>query len=240
MAAAACGVIFSAASASAALESTQVYNYGTPDALTVGDNDSEALTIAKFDPSQGTLTGMSIMLTANDSVWAEVYNFGSATAFTDAQLKNATVTTSLNSPEATLLTSATTTTLATSPFSGSISRGTLLSPSGPVTGGAGSISTAIASGVVNVVNYSEYIGSGTVDLNLNVDSLGTASGTGSARLYFGYEATSYGQVTVDYYYNMPVSTVPEPGTLMAGLGSLSVCGLISARQFRRKNSAVLL
>jgi hypothetical protein len=202
----------------AAVESFSV-DYGSP-ASTLADGDSENLALSDFDPSLGILTGVTISLASNDYIKSEVINVTSSSQnYSDATATLPVTVTALGG-----LT--TTANGVAGPFSGS------------VPGSLGAIAIVSAGTISETVNTSASVAPGdfvlyegaaqTFDVNVLVsDGIYSGSSAGDSVAFFG-SGSSYGTVGVTYDY----SPIPEPGTLVAGLGALGYCGLRITRRFR--------
>jgi hypothetical protein len=193
----------------AALE-TYTANYGSPSAPLVvsdfgGTSFPFSLALPQFNPSQGTLEQVVLMLSSTDIAGSQVLNEnGTPQSYSGAF---ADLTVNISGPNM-LLTSLS---LEAGPFSGVVGATTHLD--------AGSASgVAIASTTdVPSADFASYIGSGMVSLSLSGSALnGTYGGSGPPGLFFGGFADSYGTLEVQYSY----AAVPEPGNLLAGLAAL--------------------
>jgi hypothetical protein len=203
-------------SALAAVESFSV-DYGSS-ASPLADGDSENLALSEFDPSLGTLTGVTITLASNDNIESEVINVHVPSASQNYSGATATLPVTL-----TALDGLTTTANGVDgPFSGSVS--------GPL----GTIATAGA--ISTIVNTSANVAPGdfvlyegaaqTFAVNVLVsDGIYSGFSSGDSVAFFG-SGNSYGTVGVSYDY-LPI---PEPGTLAAGLGLLGYCGIVMSRR----------
>ena len=203
----------------AAVESFSV-DYGSP-ALTLADGDSENLALSDFDPSLGILTGVTITLVSNDSIKSKVINVN----MTSSSSQNYSGATATLPVTVTTLDGLTTTANGVAgPFSGSVS-----GPLGTIAT-AGTISEIVnTSASVVPGDFVLYEGAAqTFDVNVLVsDGIYSGSSAGNSVAFFG-SGSSYGTVGVTYDY----SPIPEPGTLVAGLGALGYCGLRITRRFR--------
>jgi hypothetical protein len=213
---AASGAVFAlmaalAGPAAAAVETFSV-DYGsaeTPLATGTGEN----LSIDKFDPSLGVLTGVNITLYSYDTASAEVYNFaGIRASYAGA---TATVPITVTALGGTASTASATAGL----FAGvSTGRGMIVAGSSPV------IALRSAS-QVDAGDFGFYEGVGVVPFTVSVESTaGSYSGSSGAMLFFGGNGFSRGTVEIDYTY----TATPEPGTMAA----ISYCGLGFARRLR--------
>jgi hypothetical protein len=194
---------------------TATYGSSSSPLLIGGPAFPASLTLQKFNTSLGQLTDIKIFLTTDELLQAEVDNFGRAAGFSDAQ-GNATLTVSSAGG------TGPTVSLATTPFSGSLAAGA------SVDGPAASLAETVFSDVAPAeFSGFEHDGFGSP---LDVSLLGAASfsGTGTAGLFFGGQASAYGSVEIQYDY----ATVPETGTLWTDLGLL-LCGFQGFRRMCR-------
>ena len=184
----------------------------------LADGDNENLTLDKFDPSLGTLTGITLTLISHDTIESEVIDLtGQNQAYSDATATLPVTVTALDGLTATA-------TGAAGPFSGVATR-----PQFSTTVAGTSQVTAITSANVASGDFILYEGAGkTFDVNVLVsDGVYSGSSIGGAVAFFG-TGDSCGTVDVAYDY----SPVPEPGTLAAGLGLLGYCGVSLVRRIR--------
>ena len=179
------------------------------------------LALPKFDTSLGALTGIQITVTTDAILQADVFNIGPAAAFTGAY---ASGTIQVDGPNG----AASSVTLETTPFSGSLATGTFSTP----TYDLGPAATGVGSGVSDVspANFGlyEYSG-GSPDWEASLDAAFAStfySGTGG--VFFGGRASAYGSVEVDYTY-----TAPEAWTLWPELSLIGVCGVAGLDRARR-------
>jgi hypothetical protein len=225
---AAVGVIAIAgpASASIQVESVQYGSASSPLPM----NSPETLSLPQFNTSLGTLTGVSIELSAYDTISSVVYNAtGQSAAYSGATaVMTVKVTASLGSSDSDVLT--TSGTGIAGPF-------TSLSPIPPGPSVAGWASIPTQTDTINPGNLGIFEGTGMLPITISADSVGSYSGTGGSSLFFGGIGYSYGTVEVDYSYDSQmVIPIPEPNTLCAGLAVASICGIGFARRFRRTSS----
>lgn len=202
----------------AAVESFSI-DYGSS-ASPLAEGDSENLALNDFDPSLGILTGVTISLASDDCIESEVINVHVPSASQNYSGATADLPVTV-----TALDGLTTTANGVAgPFSGSVS-----GPLGTIAT-AGTISkTFNTSANVAPADFVLYEGAAqTFAVNVLVsDGIYNGSSTGDSVAFFG-SGNSYGTVEVTYDY-LPI---PEPGTLAAGLGALSYCGLRITRRFR--------
>lgn len=209
-----------AMSAGASVETiAQTEDYGLTD---LGAADMPGLIFNKFNPSLGTLDDIVITLKANNSLESLILNLGSSTQFQKAKV-NSTISVSgefgVQTRER----------LNTVPFTSSIALGSFFRPV-LVTGPSVQASSTGVS-YVNPDDFSDFEGRGTLDYLLNATVSATASGSGGPWMFFGYKATSYGSVQIDYNYTPKIVSVPEAGTIMAGFFALGM-GFLSVRRSR--------
>ncbi|MGC9943873.1 MAG: choice-of-anchor E domain-containing protein [Verrucomicrobiota bacterium] len=192
-------------------------NYGSHNSPLVG-GDSDELSLSDFNPSLGSLTGVTITLISNDTIESEVINLiGHCQDYKDA---TATLPVSVTA----LAGLTTTTTGVAGPYSGMV-RGHQYTES---VAGKSHVTTT-SSADIDPSDFILYEGAGQ-SFNLDVqvgDGVYSGSSAGNAVAFFG-TGDSYGTVEVTYDY----SCVPEPGTLAAGLGILGFCGINLVRRAR--------
>jgi hypothetical protein len=202
---------------SGAASETFSVNYGMGGSpLTSGD--SENLTLADFDPSLGTLTGVTLTLISKDTIESEVINLtGQNEAYNNATAALPVTVTALAGLTAT-------STGVSGPFSG-----VATSPqfSTRVAGKSQVITTTSADVATGDIILYEGAGQ-TFTVNVLVsDGVYGGSSAGNSVAFFG-TGSSCGTVDVTYDY----APVPEPGTLAAGLGLLGYCGVRVVRRRR--------
>jgi hypothetical protein len=181
---------------------------------------SVPLTLPLFNPSLGTLTGVTLSVDATITADIQVVNINtSPMAFTNA---TASVPVTATGPGGA---TATVTAMAVVP-SGTAAPGLNDFP-----GVAGS-----TSGVnpVSPADFSLYIGTGTFTGTLSVVApTGTFSGSGPPGLFFGGTATAGGSIDVTYTFT---PAVPEPSSMaLLGIGMVSL--LSWRRVFKRYTAA---
>jgi hypothetical protein len=175
---------------------------------------SYVLSLPKFDPSLGTLTGVTLSVDASVLGMVQIFNIsGTTKSFTNA---TASVPMTATGPGGVVATTTATAVVA----SGTAAPGLNSYP--PVLG----LSQGLAP--VAPVNFGLYEGVGTFNGTLAVTAAsGTFGGTGGGgSLFFGGTAEAGGAINVEYTYTP--SVVPEP-TSMALLG----IGMTSFLAFRR-------
>jgi len=186
---------------------------------------TQSLSVTKFDTSLGTLTGISITVSAQAEASIGVINTTqSDLAFTDASsTSDVTVSTTVGS------TASTNVSASTGLIAGIALANSTTNVSGPqgalVTSGAATIAPA------DFGNY-EGVGVGTVDLQVDAGT-GHYSGTGVSGLFFGGSTTVASYVTITYEYTPAAAAVPEPtSSAMFGIGIVLAVGLGWGRKRR--------
>lgn len=180
------------------------------------------LDVLKFDTSLGTLTGITITVSAEATASLDIFNnTNNAMSFTNAS-SSSDVTVSTTAGSATSVT----VTAATTGVSDTAQPGMNSFP-GPSSGVVNS-----APAIISPADFSLYEGNGSNTIALNVDaSAGHYSGTGASGLFFGGSTTVASNVTITYEYR-PVA-VPEPTTgAMFGIGVVLAVGLGWGRRRR--------
>jgi hypothetical protein len=182
---------------------------------------SEGLDLVQFDPSRGTLTGVTLTLSSFDTVVSEVYNPGGvSTAYTGATAKMPITVSALGGLTTTAAGNA-------GPFAG-VSTGPGISVAG--TAPIISLQNTVS---VSPMDFGFYEGADALSFTVTVDSsVESFSGSSSSPLFFGGNGFSYGNVAIEYTY----CAVPEPGTTCAGLAAMGICGIELARRIRRLRS----
>jgi hypothetical protein len=188
---------------------------------------SQNLAVNQFDTSLGTLTGISITVSAQASADINVYNPGTTDlAFTNASSSSQVVVSTTVGSSASVAVQASTTDVSGTATAGGISNfnGT---PGAVVTSGTATVAAAD-------FGLYEGTGSGTVDINVAAGA-GTYSGTGTG-LFFGGSTTVASYVTVTYEYtaaNTNPAAVPEPtSSAIFGIGIVLAVGLGWGRKRR--------
>jgi hypothetical protein len=175
-----------------------------------------SLTLPRFDTALGTLTGVGVEVNTTDYLSGRLVNLGAATVFTGAAASGTIGVTGLAGTQSLV-------TLATTPFSGFLSAGSLFSPTyylGPAATASGSGSSVIPNSDFGAY---EANGGGNLDFVVDASYNGTFSGDApGGAAFFGGEASVFGTVTVDYNY---VASAPEGGSLFS-YGVLCFGGLI--------------
>jgi hypothetical protein len=191
-------------------------NYGSCASPLTG-GDSENVILNDFNPSLGTLMGVTLTLISSDAIESEVINLtAQSQAYSGATATLPVTITALDG-----LT--TTATGVAGPFSGV----TANPEPGTTVAGTSRVTTTTS---VNAAggDFILYEGTGTFAVNVSaLDGVYSGSSAGNTVAFFG-AGDAWGTVEVAYDY----CAVPEPGTLAAGLGLLGYCGLSLARRTR--------
>ena len=184
----------------------------------LGIGGSQILSLEKFNPSLGTLTGATLSLLSHATVESQVLNFSQLAQQYSAAMATVPVgVTALGG-----LTFSSTPTAG--PFSGTVP--------GPkfnvVVAGSASV-FSLSTATVAVPDLILYQGSGGQSFDVLVGlASGIYSGVSLGPVFFGGDGTAYGTVAIEYTY----SPVPEPGTLLSALvlASCSVLGFMRKRK----------
>jgi hypothetical protein len=181
---------------------------------------SESFTLAQFDPSLGTLTGVELSVGANSLANVEVYNPGSTTGnFTNAYATLVVTTTTAGSYMVTE-------TLTAIQPSGSVAPGSFSGYSGLTATDSGSIDIPASA-------WSLYEGTGTVSPTFVSQSNGQFGGTTADHLFFGGSAEAGGTATITYTYDPTPTAVSEPRSLaLLGTGLLALGIVVKRRRVR--------
>lgn len=173
-------------------------------------NWADALTLSKFDSSLGTLTAVKFTYAGEVNTTARVESMDAAPAAVTIQT-NASIVFGgpIND---------------TVPASGSASR-SLSVYDGAIdfSGASGFTFPDIVGTSGDVLTLTSglgaFIGTGTYDID--VTASGSSSATGAGNLISQISTRAGANITVEYTFDAPVATVPEPGVLaLLGLGML--------------------
>lgn len=175
------------------------------------------LILPSFDASLGTLTGITLTVTATGNVTANVLNLSETEVPVTDVLANVTVT--VTGPGNSLID----TTLTSGPYD-LIAFGQSVTQTETATV-TNTVTTSLASSAFAAYTTSS---PATVSLSFAASDV-TASGVGTSDTFFGGDATANGSVTITYFYDAavpagPRTPVPEPvsiallGTSLLGLG----------------------
>jgi hypothetical protein len=193
-------------------------------AATQVPNWQDTLSIAQFDASLGTLTGVTLTFTGHNTGTLAAENL--ATAGTLNLTGSASY--SLNSAVWNLTGSATAAHVFNAAgFDGSVDYG----------GASGATFTNATGEYVNSITLTSgleaFIGSGQLAFGVNVVGGSSYTGTGAAVVTFAQSADA--ELNVTYHYTTPsaVTTVPEPGTHALFWVGLVVVGWVNRLQRRR-------
>jgi len=193
----------------------------THDTLTtvVGGGFTDSFTLTSFNPSLGTLEGVTIQLTTVSTGLEEVINFtGSPNPYTGA---TSSVPLTITGPAGITIS----TTATAGPFAGTTGSGLgpYVNPGTPTTSSA---SANVAPGL-----FSEFETVHPVDLSVTVAAEdGHYSGSGS-NIVFGGDSEVSGVTSVTYTYE---ALTPEPALL--GVLSLGLVGMVLVRRKSLKKS----
>lgn len=216
---AAATMMFSAASASAALiytTPTQTQNFSF---ATLNDPNA-VLAFNGFNVTQGVLQSVTMAWSITSNLNNALFNTNPTASSVGTPIPmTATATTTFNGTgPATALSGINT--LTTPGFVGSIPGGNTITTVGTAT------QTGIAGGMTSTSNLASYIG-GTNLFNISVSNFGTQGGSVPPGVFSGNNGTANGSVSIYYTY-----TIPSPATLaLIGLG---LFGMIALR--RRANA----
>ena len=204
-------------------EPVQTLTFGSANnPVDIGAADMPTLQFSKFDSTLGTLDDVLITLTANNSLESLAVNLGKATTY---QGLSAAATVSISGPDGVKESTA----LTVGPTSGSIVAGSYSAPV-TITPAFATKSTTTQFSPTDLSTY-EASGGGTLNFLLNAALSDVSNpGSGVPLLIYGYDAFSYGSVSIQYDYT-PLVAVPESGTMMAGLFALGI-GFIAACRSR--------
>jgi hypothetical protein len=209
------------AGASSAMAAMETFMVNIPATLAPNNPDSLGVSVPQFDPSLGTLTGISLQA-SNLSVYltTQVFDFGAAGGYTGAYSQT---TVTLTDPYNNTLTSSGFVNaggLNGNPgFAGPIGSGQTLNLSGAATptGLSSLLNPSVPSG-----DFAAFTGTGTetVDYGTAYSAAGISSGGSGPSMFFGSAGPTYsGTETVTYTY----TSVPEPSCLgLLGVGAMAL------------------
>jgi hypothetical protein len=219
-----------AAFASPAGATVQIFtdNYGTSLAPLAIGSPNQNLSLSQFNPSLGTLIGVTVELISYDSIQAQVLNMGSSpvnysadSAYYDGTQGSQRIGVSASGGSLTLATSGSG---SAGPFQGTAA------PLGVTV--AGTTPLPQVTDILHPANFTSYEGTGQIQYVLSIPVVPGHSTGSDTSLLFGSDAYSYGTIEVQYNY----AQVPETGALW---GSLFAIGLCAVELARRRQTAVL-
>lgn len=195
----------------------------------ISASSSLAPSLQKFNPALGTLTGVSVSLNVAVTPIAEVLNFGSPAAFTEAWVG----TNPGSAPNPTAGPDVPFT--ITDPYNGANTVSTDYSynvGAGIANFGLNTfadpipVSLATLISTVPSASFSNYTGAGTYSLAYTTSTIASSQGSGTS-LSFGGDRSLAGSATVTYTY---AAAVPLPTSVMGGL--VLIGAVLSARKLR--------
>jgi hypothetical protein len=212
--------VFSGPASGAIFTGPQVQSFSLNDL-----NSSANLNFNGFDSSLGTLTGVQVTLTINETLTSQVFNSTGVTqAIGNPTGLSATATTTTTGPAGLSLI----TTLTTGSFTGNVSPGlTNLNTA--------SLTNQISQMLLNSppTDLSSYIGRAN-SVAITVGSQGTQGGSVPSGVFSGNTGTANGTVAIAYSYISQIEppVVPEPASM--AIWSLGALGCAIAGYRRRK------
>ena len=206
----------------------------SPQVLAVGGGSASnsdvfngAYTLNLFDPSQGTLTGVTVSVTQTVAPIADVTFLCASSGCVGTGVATFDQSVSLNLG---------TVSAATGPVTGDAG-GTCFGTEGCQIFSVGALSTLTASYVFSSASdLANFIGLGSFTLDRLLDvsvSISSLENSAAGSIVSGTASPWAGTATVTYEYSALVAAVPEPGSAAAFL--LAVAGLFAAR--RRKSAS---
>ena len=200
----------------------------SPISLPSGGTNTDVLALPQFNPALGTLQSVKLTLSSEDTANVVLYNLNStAVTYTSASAYFPTILVTTTIPGLSTSESLTTSYGAGSAAGGSPFALTTL----PGTAELSQQTVTLSSGL------SAYEGTGTEAVTVGVPAEnGTYSLAGASKggvLFVGGNASTYGNITVQYSYTATPAPTPEPTTL--GLGAAAgVVGWLFRRRSAQK------
>ena len=173
-------------------------------------------TLPAFDPSLGTLTGVTITTTVDTTGTVSIFNnTGVDQPFTDA---TSAITLDVFAPTETIATTAT-----------AVEPSGIALPSPPPNDFPGQTATQVSDTVIDPADFVNYIGA-DLDLSFSANAGdGDYGGNAASGVFFGGSADVGGNVKITYTYDTVMESTPEPTSLL-GLGLIGGLGLLAKRK----------